>query len=96
MSLEAKGRHLEASGKRAPFLDGPAMPEEAEHVWLWFTDLHAGRVCGFGPAPITWGDMAGFFALHGIEPRAWELRVLRAFDAAWLETNQSPGDEQDG
>ena len=65
------------------------MPPEAEHVWSWFLALHDGRNYGFGANPLAWSDMAGFFALHGIKPRAWELRVLQTFDAAWLEVNQT-------
>ena len=83
-----KAEFLEAKGISVPFLDGPEMPPQAEHVWGWFQALCSGRGGGFGPAPLSWADMHGFFNLQGIEVRAWELSLLRVFDAAWFEVNR--------
>ena len=87
MDAAAKAEFLESKGIKTGMFDGPTMPLEAEHVWGWFQDLGAGRGGGFGPAPLSWADIHGYFALHGIEARAWELRVLRVFDAAWFEAS---------
>ena len=93
VDVAAKAEFLEAKGIKVQVLDGPAMPMEAEHVWAWFGALHTGRSGGFGPGPLSWSDIHGFFNLYGIEARPWELSVLRVFDAAWIQV-QSEGEKQ--
>ncbi|MBW7852217.1 MAG: hypothetical protein H3C38_17115 [Rhodospirillales bacterium] len=75
--------HLEAleerTGRRHPLLDGPAPPAAGRHVWGWFLDL------GGGPRPLSHAEIAAWAALTGNRPRDWEVRALRALDAACRE-----------
>ena len=75
---------LEERGIRHHLSDGPAMPPAAQQAWAWFLELNQGRQGGMGLQALTWADLHGFFALCGIEPSPIELRLIRAFDSAFL------------
>ena len=61
------------------------IPPEAEHLWLWFWDLHAGRGSnGWGPAPIGYADIEAWSRLYGTEPTPWEVQTLRQMDNSYL------------
>lgn len=77
--------HLEAfrrrTGRPHPLSAAPPLPPEAAHLWEWFLDLHAARSPG---RPLAWHEIAAWAALSGERPAPWEVRALRALDAAWL------------
>ena len=69
-------------------LDGPELPEGAEHVWEWFCALSASRGCGSaGPNPITWSEIEAFSRVRGLRLSAWECDCLSALDGAALASN---------
>lgn len=80
--------HLEAveriSGKRPKELDGPQPPEGALYLWDWFTQLHNARGGGWGPAPISWEAIDAWARRMRVDPRPWELEVIREIDALYL------------
>lgn len=81
--------HLESverqTGKRPASLDGPDLPADATHVWLWFLDLSSTRGSnGFGPNPLAWTEIAAWASLTGIIVRPAEIEALLILDHAWL------------
>lgn len=63
----------------------PELPGAAAHVWLWFLELGAARgSTGFGPAPLSYRDIADWSRLMHIEPSAWEVTLLRDLDRAFF------------
>ena len=91
VTVAAKAEHILATTGRAPsILDGPEMPEEAQRAWGWFLDLHTARPSGYGLSPIAWSDLLAYLSLSGIQATAWELRLLRTIDRAFLEVNAPP------
>lgn len=61
------------------------MPVFGEHVLEWFWELSAARGSnGFGALPITYGEIAAWQALTGVEPEAWEVKAIREMDMAFL------------
>lgn len=80
-NLEAVARN---TGKRPAALDGPALPDAARHVWDWYCDLSAARQSGFSTNPISYHEMAAYFALRRERPAQWELIVLRRLDNLFL------------
>lgn len=52
-----------------------------------FLELHDGRTGnGMGANPITWPDMAAWAELTGQHPLPWEVKLLRALDREWMES----------
>ncbi len=73
------------TGRRPPALDGPPIPADGEHVWLWFLDLNAARGSnGFGPNPISYPDLAAWVAMTGIIVMPSEVAALMALDREYL------------
>lgn len=75
-------QHLEAAGIENP--NPMPFPEGAAHVWGWFLELGSGRTGGFGPNPLTWEGIAAWCHLTGNQLAPWELRAIKALDAAFL------------
>ncbi len=99
----AKRAHLESvarqTGKRPAALDGPEMPRILEYLWAWFNEISYGRgQTGFGPARLSWHDIAAWCALQRLCPENWELKALMMLDAAWFRAmhaaNPSPPDNK--
>lgn len=67
-------------------LDAPVLPDACVELWGIFTELHACRNSGFGPAPITFADIDAFQRVSGIRLEPWELAAIRRADAAYLES----------
>lgn len=65
-------------------LAGPPLPSGAECIWSWFCDLAAGRGGGFGPAAISWMEVAAWQTLRRTQLADWELDLIRALDNAYL------------
>lgn len=85
------------TGRRPPELDeAPPLPIGAASVWAWFLELSAARrASGFGVSPIVWADLAAYFGLKGVRPRAWELSALRALDNAFIRAASEAARERD-
>lgn len=50
-----------------------------------FLDLHGARgAAGFGPAPITFADMAAYQTMHLVTFTPWEVSMLSALDRVAL------------
>ncbi len=72
------------------------IPAEAEHLWLWFWELHAGRgSTGWGPASIGYADIEAWSRLCGTEPSPWEVHTLRQMDNAYLAAHSTPHRKKD-
>lgn len=85
-TADAKGatlrQHLEQIGKAGPVIEPP---DHAEHVWHWFWELSASRGGnGFAAMPVPHVEIEAWARLVGAEPDEWEIRALRAMDAAFL------------
>lgn len=66
--------------------DGPQVPWAGRRIWSIFLDLNAARGSnGWGPNPISHPEIEAWSRLHREPVRPWELEILRAMDAAYLE-----------
>jgi len=74
--------------------DGPAMPPEADLAWSWFMEINTGRQVGTGLLALSWSDVHAFFALADIKPTRFDLRLIRAFDRAFLSVYDPPTKEK--
>jgi len=81
--LQAAAAQGSSMAKRR--LTGPELPLVVAHIWEWFTELNDARqpASGVAPCAITWSDMDGFFRLTRVQPRSWEISLLRALDTVW-------------
>lgn len=71
----------EAGNKAAQAqLDAATVPAAAEHVWLWYWELRASTPDGFSRSPISFQEIDAWIRCTNLEPRAWEVRALRAMD----------------
>lgn len=63
----------------------PPFPEALRYLWRAFARIR--RRCGgngFGPSPITWGDIDAYSRLSGLRLSPWEVEVIEALDDALL------------
>ena len=61
------------------------VPDCVVHVWNWFWALDAGRAPGMtGPAPLSFVEIDAWRRLMQEDPRPWEIRAIKAMDAAYL------------
>lgn len=66
--------------------DGPEVPWAGRRIWSIFLDLNAARGSnGWGPNPVTHHEIEAWAWLRREPVRPWELDILRAMDAAYLE-----------
>ena len=66
-------------------LDGPLLPDDVTHVWMWFNDLSAARGSnGWGPNAISYQDIAAWIALTGTITRPPEIAAILMLDRLWL------------
>lgn len=83
--LQAAAAHGSKLAKRR--LAGPELPLVVAHVWGWFKELNEARErspVGAPPCPITWPALDAYFRLTRVNPRGWEISLLRALDRQWL------------
>ncbi|MFO0271361.1 MAG: hypothetical protein ACK53W_12605 [Gemmatimonadota bacterium] len=74
------------TGDRPPELDMPPIPDCIAHVWEWWVDIASSRgSTGFGPAAITYSEIAAWAALTGADPTPFEVQALRAIERAYLD-----------
>lgn len=65
---------------------GPDCPPVFETVWSWFCDLDQGRGSnGFGPSGLSYAEIAAWRTLTGQRPSVFELGLIRALDARFLQ-----------
>jgi len=63
----------------------PAAPAGLLYLLHSFHELGSARQAGFGsPCAIGWSEMQAWSRLTGTPLAAWEVRVLRLLDAAWI------------
>lgn len=63
----------------------PDIPPALEHLWAWFWQLRtANPSAGFGPAPLSFGEMDAWQRVTGNQLEPWQVDVLLAMDAAFL------------
>lgn len=75
----------------AELRDAPELPAYAAHVWRDFLDLHASRgSTGFGPARITWQDIACWQSVTGARLLPWEVTALLKLDLAYFDSLPKP------
>jgi hypothetical protein len=66
--------------------DAPEVPMAGRRVWSIFLQLNAMRSCGMGPNPISGVEIESFARLRREPVRPFELTMLRALDAAYMES----------
>lgn len=63
------------------------IPEDGQHVWNWFIDLHKKRgSSGFGAAPLLYTEIRAWGELMRITVEPWEVTAIMEMDDAYLET----------
>lgn len=63
----------------------PDIPPALEHLWAWFWQLRtANPSAGFGPAPLSFGEMDAWQRVTGNRLEPWHVDTLLAIDAAFL------------
>lgn len=73
-------------GAMETYPDAPEMPAAGLRVWGIFLHLHATRGSnGFGANPISYQDIEAWSRLRREPVRPFELDIIRALDATWLE-----------
>ena len=85
-----KRDHLKQAGRK-----GPAVTVSVPLRYLldWFFELDAGRGGnGFGLNPISFADIEAWSRLTGARPLPWEVRAIKAMDAALLGELAKRGD----
>lgn len=65
--------------------EAPEVPFAGRRVWSIFLDLNSERSVGFGPGPITSAAIEAWARLRREPVRPWELTIIRALDAAFLD-----------
>ncbi|VEB42988.1 Uncharacterised protein [Chromobacterium violaceum] len=56
------------------------------YLWGWFCELSAGRqLSGYGPQPLSYGDIGAWERLLARRPRGWEVMLLKQLDLDYLE-----------
>lgn len=76
--------------------EAPQIPPAGLRVWGIFLDLHATRGSnGFGANPIAYADIEAWSRLRREPVRPFELDMIRALDATWLEVAAAMAKEPD-
>lgn len=81
--------HLEAVAERsgrqpAALANAPRLPEGLAPLWRDFMELHGCRGSGFGPARITYVDIAAFQHVTGRVFSPWELSAIQGADSEYI------------
>jgi hypothetical protein len=69
--------------------DAPEVPIAGRRVWSIFLELNATRSCGMGPNPISGVEIEAYSRLRREPVRPFEVTMLRALDAAYLEAGRA-------
>lgn len=78
---------LSDQGHEIPELDIGDPPEELDHCFQWFLELHKERQSGFSALPLTSPFIVTWLHLYGITPFDIELKAVRIIDDAYLEVS---------
>jgi hypothetical protein len=71
------------------------LPDSCRDVWVWFLELHNNRSSnGFTENPISFSDMHAYFNLIDVQPRRWEVDLIRMLDGAILEFMRKQQEKQ--
>jgi hypothetical protein len=66
-------------------VDGPSVPQPVRYLLDYWYELGLGRGTGaWGPAPLTWQDIAGWSAVSDTAVTGGEAVVLMRMDRAFL------------
>jgi hypothetical protein len=76
--------------------DGPEMPPAGYRLWRIFNDLHQSRAVGFAPCAITHAEIDAWSRLHREPVRPFEVEIIRALDATYMERQRAASEERDG
>jgi hypothetical protein len=82
------GDHFAAAARQLgrPVVKPPPLHHAAVHVWNVFARLSSARSGnGFGPNPISYGEVAAYCAVTGDDLLPWEAEALRELDDVFLE-----------
>lgn len=61
------------------------LPDNCKQSWHWFLELSNSRTEGFsGSNPISYSDIKAYFDLMKIEPRDFEVALIKSFDIAFI------------
>jgi hypothetical protein len=98
---QSAARQFERLGRRRKTVadaGGPECPEVLFYLWRWFLEILGGVASGFGPAVVTWADLAAWCALTGVQLAPWEARALIALGAARasIVAEEKPGNGGQG
>lgn len=73
------------TGKKPQGLECLKIPECLEYLWKWFEELNTSRSSnGFGPNPISFGEIKAWRDLNKLYIRPWEVSALKAMDDVLL------------
>lgn len=71
---------------RAALIEEPDIPEEGEHIWLWFWQLSRRRQQGVdGPQPLTYTEISECSRMTGEILLREEIAVITDMDDAYLD-----------
>lgn len=74
----------------------PHIPEEIVYLWNAFTRIARARTSnGFGPNPISWGEVESYNRLTRANLAGWEVEAIMALDDAYLECVAEARTERD-
>lgn len=72
-------------------VEGPPMPAALRYLWNHFVQLDRGRTGnGFGPNPVTWGEIKAYCEVMRVQLDPWEVEALKAVDDAYLASLVDP------
>lgn len=69
----------------------PVLPEELAYLWLVWRELNAARSCGMAANPISWTEIEAYQRVTGEPLSAWEARVIRTVDNAYMAAQAGSG-----
>lgn len=91
-SLRSQLRSVERQSGRTPkeLEELIELPESCRQSWHWFWELSNSRTEGFsGSNPIAYSEIKAYFELMRIEPRDFEITLIRSLDIAYLNHQRS-------
>lgn len=84
----------EVFGKQAGDDEDRSIPACAEHVFVWFGEMHAQRSAGFDANPLSFTEIFAWSALADVRVRPWELELLLVIDRTWREVRAEQRDRK--
>lgn len=63
------------------------IPEDGQHIWNWFMELHNKRgSTGFGAAPLLYSEVKAWKELTRVVIEPWEVLAIMSMDNSYLDT----------